>query len=346
MIKKIYAQNVIACVWDFDKTLIPGYMQAPIFEHYGLDEHKFWQEVHALPQKYQERGCIISKETAYLNHLLTYAREGYMRGLNNKALESFGQQLKFFPGLPDFFEQLRQIPKSQERYRRYGLRLEHYIISSGLAALIRGSQIAPHVEGIYGCEFIESPFAPGFLDQPDLSFFETSEIAQVGRVVDNTIKTRFIFEINKGSNTDQEIDVNAKVDASDRRIPIENMLYIADGPSDVPVFCVVKKEGGKVYAVYDPSKPKDFEQNDNLLQTGRIHAYGPADYRPDSSTAHWLTMHVNKICERIASEAENTLAARRGDPPKHDPPDLLGPDQKGAELSQAELSLESASRPK
>ena len=36
-------QNIVACIWDFDKTLIPGYMQWPIFEHYGVDEKGFWK---------------------------------------------------------------------------------------------------------------------------------------------------------------------------------------------------------------------------------------------------------------------------------------------------------------
>ena len=29
--------NIIAVVWDFDKTLVNGYMEEPIFEHYGVD---------------------------------------------------------------------------------------------------------------------------------------------------------------------------------------------------------------------------------------------------------------------------------------------------------------------
>ena len=29
--------NVIAVIWDFDKTLVDGYMQDPIFAHYGVD---------------------------------------------------------------------------------------------------------------------------------------------------------------------------------------------------------------------------------------------------------------------------------------------------------------------
>ena len=37
------------------------------------------------------------------------------------------------------------------------------------------------------------------------------EISQVGLVVDNTIKTRYLFEINKGSNKIPDIDVNAAI---------------------------------------------------------------------------------------------------------------------------------------
>ena len=40
-----FGQNIIACVWDFDKTLIPGYMQTPLFEDYGVREAKFLDEV-------------------------------------------------------------------------------------------------------------------------------------------------------------------------------------------------------------------------------------------------------------------------------------------------------------
>ena len=30
-------KNIIAVIWDFDKTLINGYMQDPIFEDYQID---------------------------------------------------------------------------------------------------------------------------------------------------------------------------------------------------------------------------------------------------------------------------------------------------------------------
>ena len=41
-------QNIIAVIWDFDKTLIDGNMQDPIFEEYHIDKAKFWQHVNAI----------------------------------------------------------------------------------------------------------------------------------------------------------------------------------------------------------------------------------------------------------------------------------------------------------
>ena len=48
-------KHIIACVWDFDKTLIPSYMQRPIFEEYGVDENSFWNEVICCPPSTQKR---------------------------------------------------------------------------------------------------------------------------------------------------------------------------------------------------------------------------------------------------------------------------------------------------
>lgn len=313
----LHRRNIVACVWDFDKTLIPGYMQRPLFEQFGIDEEKFWQEVNTLPEIYAKRGMFVSPDTVYLNHLLSYIKTGPLKGLRNADLRALGEKLLFYEGLPGFFSRLKTFVAEDPLYAKHDIRLEHYIISTGLAEMIRGSAIAGEVDGVFGCEFIENPLPPFYLEQGELAIPMDFEISQIGVMVDNTIKTRYVFEINKGTNRNAAIDVNAKMLPEDRRVPIANMVYVADGPSDVPVFSVVRKGGGKCLAVYDPEREDEFQQNDQLLEDGRVHAYGPADYRENTQTARWLKLQVRKICGRIADESERALAQRVKRPPRH-----------------------------
>lgn len=317
MASTLFTQNIIACVWDFDKTLIPAYMQAPLFRRYGIDEATFWAETNALAENYRKRGYNIAPEISYLNHLLTYVLAGKMPGLSNKVLRECGKEIEFYPGLPKFFETSRAWARAKPEYVKHEIQLEHYVVSTGLAEMIRGSALAPYIDATWACEFIENPLQPGFLKQKEFPLEAANEIAQIGVMIDNTTKTRAIFEINKGTNKNAAIDVNAKVTPEDRRIPLQNMIYIADGPSDVPSFSVVKKGGGKTYAVYNPAVRAEFEQNDRLRHTGRIDHYGPADYTENSATTHWLHLQIEKMCDRIVTDREAAVASRVTRPPRH-----------------------------
>jgi hypothetical protein len=313
----LFTQKIIACIWDFDKTLIPEYMQSPLFRRYGVDEKVFWAETNALVEHYRARGYRLAGELGYLNHLLTYVLAGPMRGLNNKALFASGADIAFYPGLPKFFDLAKGWVAEKADYRKHEIQLEHYIVSTGLAEMIRGSAIAGHVDGIWGCEFIENPLQPGFLRQKELPITAEAEIAQIGMMIDNTTKTRALFEINKGTNKNPAIDVNAHVRPEDRRVPFQNMIYIADGPSDVPSFSVVKGNGGKAYAVYNPDRQDEFAQNDLLRQAGRIDHYGPADYTPRSNTFNWLKLQVQAMADRIVADRELAVSQRAKRPPRH-----------------------------
>ena len=317
MASTLFTQNIIACVWDFDKTLIPDYMQAPLFRRYGIDESTFWAETNALAENYRKRGYSIAPEISYLNHLLTYVLAGKMPGLSNKVLRECGAEIKFYPGLPKFFENSRAWVKAKPEYAKHEIQLEHYVVSTGLAEMVRGSALAPYIDAVWACELIENPLQPGFLQQKEFPMEAAAEIAQIGVMIDNTTKTRAIFEINKGTNKNAAIDVNANVTLEDRRIPLQNMIYIADGPSDVPSFSVVKKGGGKTYAVYNPAVRAEFEQNDRLRHAGRIDHYGPADYTENSATVNWLHLQIEKMCDRIVTDREAAVASRVSRPPRH-----------------------------
>ena len=317
MATTLFTQNTIACIWDFDKTLIPEYMQSPLFRRYGIDEANFWAETNGLIEQYRSRGYHLAGELGYLNHLLTYTLAGPLTGLNHNILFDCGADIKFYTGLPEFFNRAKAFVQEKPEYQKHEISLEHYVVSTGIAQMVRGSAIAKHIDGVWACEFIENPLQPGFLKQNEMALEAASEISQIGMVIDNTGKTRAIFEINKGTNKNPAIDVNSKMQSEDRRIPLQNMIYIADGPSDVPSFAVVKGGGGRAYAVYNPEKPEEFAQNDRLLQSGRIHGYGPADYRETSSTTQWLRMHLHQICDRIVTDREAAVALKATRPPRH-----------------------------
>ena len=318
MNRQLFPQNVIAMIWDFDKTLIPGNMQGPLFRHFGIDEAAFWDEVDGLEDWYRSRGSqLVARERLYLDHILSYVREGRMPGLSNDLLRSLGAEMQFYQGLPDFLELIRKSIESEPRFSDHQIRVEHYIVSTGLRQMILGSAVAPFVDDVWACEFTELVAPPGYRDLQGQLFSPEGEIRQLIYTIDNTTKTRALFEINKGTNKNPGIDVNAKMAREDRRVPFQNMIYIADGPSDVPVFSVVEANGGRTYAVYRPGSQGEFEQAARLLEQDRVDAFGEADYSEASHTAMWLTHAVHGIASRIVNDREETLSERVGLPPRH-----------------------------
>ena len=311
--KGLFLQNVIAIIWDFDKTLSPQYMQSPLFRAYGLEENRFWEEVRALPAYYLRAGIHVAPDTCYLNHLLSYVHEGLLPGLNNARLRELGAEIDFFPGIPDLFDRLSQVLR-EPQFAEGDLRLEHYVVSTGLAEMIRGSQIAGRLAGIWASEFVETPPKPG---QVLGGMPAPGPISQIAGLLDNTTKTRAIFEINKGVNKLPGTSVNDMIAEEDRRVPMRNMIYVADGPSDIPSFSVIRKHGGVAFAVYEANSEEQFAQVAELQRTGRVDDYGPADYTPGSQTDMWLRLNVRKIAQRIMLERQRALQSRMGAGPRH-----------------------------
>lgn len=316
-----FEQNVIAIIWDFDKTLIEGYMQDPIFNYYHVEGKIFWQEVNTLHEKYKNQGITINKDTIYLNHFLTCVKQGIFEGLSNKLLFDLGKELKFYNGVPEIFVLINQDIEESDEFKRFNISVEHYVVSTGLAEMIKGSIVREYVKNIWGCEFIENPVKSSLLikeyNKGENGDVKDACITQVGYEIDNTTKTRAIFEINKGANIHEDIDVNSKLEHENRRVPIENMIYIADGPSDVPVFSILKQYGGRTYAVYPKGDQGAFKQVDRLRQDGRVDMYGEADYSKNTPTYMWLIEHTRQIAEKIYNKKIEKIRQSISKPPVH-----------------------------
>ena len=78
-------KNVIAVIWDCDKTLIDGYMQDPMFAEYGVETKQFWADENKILDEYQKTGVRVNRDTYYLNYFIKCAHEGIFPGLNNAS---------------------------------------------------------------------------------------------------------------------------------------------------------------------------------------------------------------------------------------------------------------------
>lgn len=300
--------NIITLIWDFDKTLVDGYMQDPLFDEYGIDNKIFWKEVNALPEKYEnEQNVRVNRDIIYLNHILNYVKEGKFKGLNNNKLESLGKKIKFYNGVIDIFPITKDILKNKITYSEFNIKVEHYIVSTGLAKMIAGSPIAEYVDGIWGCEFIESI-------NPET---QEKELSEVVYTIDNTTKTRAIFEINKGVGHRDGIEVNSKLSEEMRRVPFKNMIYIADGPSDIPAFSLINSKGGATFAVYPQGDDETFRQVESLRKDGRVQMYGEANYSENTLTYLWLKNTIIDIADRIVEEEKAKLTPYIKPQPRH-----------------------------
>ena len=299
--------NVIAVIWDFDKTLVSGYMQDPIFRKYGVDAAAFWREVNDLPRKYwEEQGVRTNQDTIYLNHFIHCAQPGgILEGLNNEMLRSFGQELNFYRGIPEIFQRTKAAIAAEARFQEYGIKVEHYIVSTGFAEVIRGSSVMEHVDAVWGCELIERE-----VDGRRV-------IAEIGYTIDNTSKTRAIFEINKGIPQNPELDVNTKLAEDMRRVRFENMIYIADGPSDIPAFSLINKKGGATFAIYPQGDLRAFQQVEQMRRDNRIQMYAEADYSEGTTAYMWICNRIHQYAEQMCQAEKSKLTMSISSVPRH-----------------------------
>ncbi len=95
------------------------------------------------------------------------------------------------------------------------------------------------------------------------------------------------------------------------------MIYIADEPSDIPAFSVVKKGGGSTFAIYPKQDMKAFKQVEQLRKESRIDIYAEVDYTEGTTTYMWNCNKVLDIANRIYNKEKEKITSSMSSTPKH-----------------------------
>lgn len=261
---------IVALIYDFDGTLSPGNMQEFGFiQAIGKKPGEFWQESDEIAIG-QDASNILS----YMKLMFDEAREAGIK-LRRSDFKKFGKSIELFDGVQDWFRLVNAYGRSK------GVKVEHYINSSGLAEMIEGTPIAKEFKRIFACSFL---------------YNKAGEAEWPGVAVDYTAKTQFLFKINKGilSIRDNKL-VNESQAEENKRIPFPHMIYFGDGETDVPCMKIVKMFGGHSIAVYNQKNIHKKDVAKTLFKQGRVNFITPAVYTKDSRTYRIVCAIIDKI---------------------------------------------------
>jgi len=243
-------KNILAICYDFDRTLTPYEMQAQGYiQQINANVDDFWRASTQLAIENQ-----MDPNLAYM-YLMLYGAKGKFQVKKEKLME-FGSKVALYHGVDTWFDRINEYGS------KFGVEIEHYIISSGLKEMIEGTKIASKFKMIYANSF--------FYDKNGAAIWPAQNI-------NFTNKTQFLFRISKGTLDVNDNDVNRYFTRDSIKIPFENIVYIGDSQTDIPCMKLVNSAGGHAIGVYDP-ETQDTTKVHELIRDNRINHFAMADY--------------------------------------------------------------------
>jgi len=279
-VSKSFFQNTIALVYDFDGTLSPQPMQEyTVLPKIGEKPAVFWEKVNREARETESDPMLV-----YMRHIIE-ALERERVDVKREDFAAMAGRIEYFPGVTSWFGRMNAYVRKRSRGR---VKLRHYLISAGQKEILDGVSIRKHFKRIYASEY----------------HFNHHGVATFPKLlVTDTVKTQFLFRINKGLEAITE-SINEHMPEVERPIPFSNMIYVGDGMTDVPSMALTKKSGGHTVAVYDARSRKQRAICVKLLEAGRADFIASADYRKASKLARRGELLLDAIIADIAYRRE------------------------------------------
>jgi len=273
--------NRIAIVFDFDETLIPDDSFKALLRDCQIDIDSFTNDrvqplVDENWDQYLARAYCLIKESRQ-------REEG--KKITKSKLSKLGEKMKLHEGVVTMFGRLQEQAKKLDTE----IELEFYLISGGFVDIARSTSIAKYFKRMWGCEFY---------------YNEKGEIEFLKQQMTHTEKTRYLYYLSKGLDSENEKDLiyNYQDLPEDKlHIPLSQVIYVGDGTSDIPCFSAIRQYGGISIGLYSEKQAaEEWEHLENVSSSQKLSNLVPADYQEDSEMMRSLLLAINSIGNQIA----------------------------------------------
>ena len=289
----------ISVVWDFDGTLTPDNSTSEIIEYF-LGKGKidtFWKWVKSINGSLSE----ISWERMLSSDAPTWMYVLSRIAFNKKvplSQEFFSKKevtnlVELYPGVTTVLQAIDKF-KKQDRFKKSKVQVHQFIITAGLKEYIE--QLVPKKifsyiwGGRYSCVY-----PPNRKDDVEsIPVF----------CMDETMKTRTLYEISKGVFNSTVKAVNKRVEKENLWCPFDNFIYIGDGPTDIPALSLTRTYGGYGIVVFNPKKDEVEVKKKlkDMSADSRCDLITEVDFSLDSNLFFSIKNRCNQILQKYEAE--------------------------------------------
>lgn len=271
--------NRIAVCFDFDRTLSEGSFEK-LLARLGVDDDQRWRSERLEPLIKQHGWDEILAKGWLLADLAEARGEAITRDLVHEV----GRSLEPFQGVADILPALRRLGAEASE----GAEVELYVVSSGFVDIICHSTIADLFDDIWGSS---------------LHFGDDGRLQAVKRSLIHSEKARYLLALAKGldiAGANEPQDVHRGKPAEEWHVPVDQMIYVGDGGSDLDAFNLLHDRGGIAIAVNASEHGEPWQARDHMFDGARVENLAPPDFREGTEMHRTLSLAVEIVAKKVA----------------------------------------------
>ena len=285
----------ISIVWDFDGTLTSDDSTSKIVEYFlGKSERdNFWKWIKKVNGSMSELSWekMLSSDAPTWMYVLSRIAFNKNVPLSKEffARREVTDLVELYPGVDTVLQTIKDFAK-QDRFKKSKVQVHQFVITAGLKEYIEELVPKKIFSYIWGGRY-SCVYPPNYKD-----FVESIPVF----CMDETMKTRSLYEISKGVFNSTVAVVNKKVEKEKLWCPFDNFIYIGDGPTDIPALSLTRTYGGYGIVVFNPKKAK--KKLKDMSADSRCDLIAKADFSLDSDLFLSIENRCNQILQKYEAE--------------------------------------------